>query len=58
VRSPRLMPSMWRSNAHATVGAAVVPMLVATPPGQTALQRIPCGEYVNAMCLVSPMRAC
>ena len=43
VRSPSAMPTNWRSNAHGTVGAAVVAMFVSVPPGHTALQRMPCG---------------
>jgi len=34
-----------RSYAQSTLGAAVRPMLVSTPPGHTALVRTPSGPY-------------
>ena len=33
-------------------------MPVATPPGATALTRMPCGPYMNAAERVSPMTPC
>src|SRR3954452_20601345 len=47
-----------RSKPHALGASSVEAMLVATPPGRTALHRIPSGAYIQATERVRPSTAC